>query len=178
MTSLLRSAASASLQPWPPYKIPGRPTSPTCLSNIPSSTSSSTLSTPPTKKRGKIFTAFSVLTILITCLGLLGLISFTTQQRQKEISIRKILGASISEIIPLLTRNFVLLVGLSLPYRLPRRLLAFMHQWLSHFSYSTGITVIPFLLSALTVLLLTLLTVLFHTIKAAMADPAKGLRTE
>jgi putative ABC transport system permease protein len=129
------------------------------------------------QKRGKIFTVFSVLTILITCLGLLGLISFTTQQRQKEISIRKILGAGMTEIIPLLTRNFVLLVGLSCFIAFPIAYW-FMHQWLLHFSYNTGISITPFLLSALTVLLLTLLTVLFHTVKAAMADPAKGLRTE
>jgi putative ABC transport system permease protein len=129
------------------------------------------------QKRGKIFTIFSVLTILITCLGLLGLISFTTQQRQKEISIRKILGAGVSQIIPLLTRNFVLLVGLSCLIAFPIAYW-FMHQWLGNFSYNTGLTVAPFALSALTVLLLTLLTVLFHTIKAAMADPAKGLRTE
>jgi len=65
------------------------------------------------EKRGKIFTAFSVLTILITCLGLLGLIAFTTEQRQKEISIRKVMGANVGQIIPLITRNFIALVGLS-----------------------------------------------------------------
>ncbi|HXB95899.1 MAG TPA: ABC transporter permease, partial [Puia sp.] len=65
------------------------------------------------QRRGQIFSAFSVLTILITCLGLLGLIAFTTQQRQKEISMRKILGAGMGQLVTLLTRNFVALVGIS-----------------------------------------------------------------
>jgi len=65
------------------------------------------------QKRGKIFTVFSILTILITCLGLLGLIVFTTQQRQKEISIRKKMGAGVGEIVPLITTNFIVLVGIS-----------------------------------------------------------------
>jgi putative ABC transport system permease protein len=129
------------------------------------------------QKRGKIFTSFSILTILITCLGLLGLIAFTTQQRQKEISIRKIMGAGIGQIVPLLTTNFIILVGVSCLFACP---VAgwFMHKWLQIFTYRTGLTVVPFLLSALTVLLITMLTVAFHTLKAALANPAKSLRTE
>jgi len=129
------------------------------------------------QKRGKIFTAFSILTILITCLGLLGLIAFITQQRQKEISIRKILGAGLGEIIPLITRNFVYLVGISCLVAFPVAWL-FMDKWLKVFPYNTGLTVAPFLLSALTVLLITLLTVIFHTLRAAIANPAKSLRSE
>jgi putative ABC transport system permease protein len=129
------------------------------------------------QKRGKIFTAFSVLTILITCLGLLGLIAFTTEQRQKEISIRKIMGAGIRQIVPLITGNFVLLVGLSCLVAFPVAYL-FMDKWLKIFPYNTGLTITPFLLSALTVLLITLLTVIFHTVKAAITNPAKSLRTE
>lgn len=129
------------------------------------------------QKRGKIFTAFSILTILITCLGLLGLIAFITQQRQKEISIRKIMGAGLSQIVPLITGNFVLLVGLSCLIAFPVAYF-FMSKWLSIFPYNTGLSVIPFLLSALTVLFITLLTVIFHTVKAAIANPAKSLRTE
>ena len=129
------------------------------------------------QKRGKIFTAFSILTILITCLGLLGLIAFTTEQRQKEISIRKIMGAGIGQIISLMTANFVLLVGISCFIAFPVAWL-FMNNWLKIFPYNTGLTVMPFLLSALAVLAITLLTVIFHTIKVAVANPAKGLRTE
>jgi putative ABC transport system permease protein len=129
------------------------------------------------QKRGKIFTTFSILTILITCLGLLGLIAFTTQQRQKEISIRKIMGAGIGEIVPLLTVNFVVLVGLSCLVAFPVAGL-FMHNWLKIFTYSTGLTVLPFVLSALTVLLITMLTVTFHTVKAAVANPSESLRMD
>ncbi|SRR5579871_448 len=129
------------------------------------------------QKRGKIFTAFSVLTILITCLGLLGLIAFTTEQRQKEISIRKIMGASVAQIVPLITRNFVFLVGISCLIAFPVAYF-FMDKWLKLFSYNTGLGVAPFLLSAFAVLLITLLTVIFHTVKAAIANPAKSLRAE
>ncbi len=129
------------------------------------------------QKRGKIFTAFSILTILITCLGLLGLIAFTTEQRQKEISIRKILGAGMREIVPLMTKNFVLLVGISCLIAFPVAYL-FMDKWLQIFPYNTGLTVAPFLLSALVVLAITLLTVIFHTVKAALMNPTKSLRTE
>ena len=129
------------------------------------------------QKRGKIFTAFSILTILITCLGLLGLIAFTTEQRQKEISIRKVMGAGIRQIVPLITTNFVLLVGISCLIAFPIAYL-FMDKWLKIFPYNTGLTVAPFLLSALVVLLITMLTVIFHTIRAAVANPVKSLRTE
>ena len=129
------------------------------------------------QKRGKIFTSFSILTVFITCLGLLGLIAFTTQQRQKEISIRKIMGAGIAQIVPLLTTNFILLVGISCLIACPVAGL-FMHKWLKIFTYSTGLQVMPFVFSALTVLLISMMTVIFHTLKAAVANPSKSLRTE
>jgi putative ABC transport system permease protein len=129
------------------------------------------------QKRGKIFTAFSILTIAITCLGLLGLIAFTTEQRQKEMSIRKVLGAGMGQIVPLLTRNFVYLVGFSCLIAFPVAWI-FMHQWLKIFPYNTGLGPTPFLLSAVSVLLITLLTVIFHAVRAALANPAKSLKTE
>ena len=129
------------------------------------------------QKRGKIFTSFSILTVLITCLGLLGLIAFTTQQRQKEISIRKILGAGVGEIVPLITTNFILLVGLSCIVAFPVAYL-FMNKWLQIFPYNTGLSVFPFVMSALIVLAITLLTVIFHTMKAALTNPVTSLRTE
>jgi putative ABC transport system permease protein len=129
------------------------------------------------QKRGKIFTAFSVLTILITCLGLLGLIAFTTQQRQKEISIRKVMGADTRQLVPLITKNFVLLVGISCLIAFPVAWY-FMDKWLDIFPYNTGLSAFPFILSAIAILLITLLTVSFHTLKAALANPVKSLRTE
>ena len=129
------------------------------------------------QKRGKIFTTFSGLTILITCLGLLGLIAFTTEQRKKEISIRKVMGASVGQIVPMITRNFLFLVGISCFIAFPVAFW-FMDQWLKLFSYSTGLTPAPFLFAALTVLGITLLTVIFHSVRAAVANPVEGLRSE
>lgn len=129
------------------------------------------------QKRGKIFTAFSVLTILITCLGLLGLIAFTTEQRQKEISIRKVMGANVTQIIPLVTRNFAALVGLSCFIAFPVAWY-FMSNWLKIFPYNTGLSITPFIFSAMVVLLITMLTVIFHTLRAAVANPVKALRAE
>jgi putative ABC transport system permease protein len=129
------------------------------------------------QKRGKIFVAFSALTIVITCLGLLGLIAFTTEQRQKEISIRKVMGANVGQIVPLIIRNFVALIGLSCVIAFPVAWY-FMDKWLKIFTYNTGLAVAPFILSACAVLLITLLTVIFHTLKAALANPVRALRTE
>jgi putative ABC transport system permease protein len=129
------------------------------------------------QRRGKIFTAFSGLTIIITCLGLLGLIAFITEQRRKEISIRKVLGASVGTLVPMVTGNFVLLVGISCLFACPVAWF-FMYKWLNAFPYHSRLSVAPFLLSALAVLLITLLTVIFHALRAAVANPAKSLRTE
>ncbi|HLX93019.1 MAG TPA: ABC transporter permease [Puia sp.] len=129
------------------------------------------------QKRGKIFTTFSILTIMITCLGLLGLVAFTTQQRQKEISIRKIMGAGVAEISQLITSNFILLVGISCLFAFPVAYF-FMDKWLNIFPYKTRLTFTPFLGSGLVVLAITLLTVIYHTIRAALANPSRALRTE
>ncbi len=129
------------------------------------------------QKRGKLFSTFSVLTILVTCLGLLGLIAFTTEQRQKEISIRKVLGARLGQLVPLIAGNFVALIGLSCLIAFPVSWY-FMNSWLDLFVYNTGLSVAPFLLSVVVVLLITLATVLFHTIKAALANPVESLRDE
>jgi putative ABC transport system permease protein len=127
--------------------------------------------------RGRIFTAFSVLTIVITCLGLVGLIAFTTEQRRKEISIRKVLGADLVRIVPLVARGFVALVGISCLIAFPVAWY-FMHRWLEAFPYKTGLNPGVFVLSALVVLLITIATISFHTIKAAITNPVKSLRTE
>jgi len=107
----------------------------------------------------------------------LGLIAFTTEQRQKEMSIRKVMGAGLGQIVPLLTRNFVYLVGFSCLIAFPVAWI-FMDKWLKIFPYNTGLSPTPFLLSALSVLLITLLTVTFHAVRAALANPSKALKTE
>ena len=107
----------------------------------------------------------------------MGLVAFTTQQKQKEIGIRKVMGAGVGQIVPLVTKNFVVLVGISCLIAFPVAYL-FMDKWLKIFPYNTGLSLTPFLLSALTVLVITLLTVSFHALKAAVANPVKSLRTE
>jgi putative ABC transport system permease protein len=129
------------------------------------------------QKRGKIFAAFSVLTIMITCLGLLGLTAFTTQQRQKEISVRRVMGANIAQIVSLVTVSYLWLALIAALIAFPVAFY-FMHKWLSIFPYNPGLSVIPFILSALVIVVTAVITVMIHSTKAALANPAKSLRTE
>lgn len=129
------------------------------------------------QKRGKIFAAFSILTIIITCLGLLGLTAFTTQQKQKEISIRRVMGASISQIVSLIARNYLWLALIAACVAFPVAYY-FMNNWLKVFSYSVGLSFIPFLLSAFFIVFTALATASFHSAKAALSKPANNLRAE
>ncbi len=129
------------------------------------------------QKRGKIFAAFSILTILITCLGLLGLTAFTTQQKQKEISIRRVLGASIFQVVTLIARNYIWLSLIAAALAFPIAGI-FMYNWLQIFSYNVGLSAFPFILSALIIVVTASATASFHSAKAAMSSPAKVLKTE
>jgi putative ABC transport system permease protein len=129
------------------------------------------------QKRGKIFAAFSILTIIITCLGLLGLTAFTTQQRQKEISIRRVLGASTMEVVTIVTRNYLWLALIAAAIAFPVAWY-FMDKWLKVFPYNTGLSVVPFVVSACIILITALATASFHSAKAAWTKPVKSLRTE
>jgi len=129
------------------------------------------------QQRGKIFAALSILTIIITCLGLLGLTAFTTQQKQKEISIRRVMGASISQIVTLVARNYLLLALIAAAIAFPVAYY-FMHNWLKIFTYSAGLSFIPFIVSAFAIVLTAVLTAMYHSAKAALSKPAKNLRTE
>ena len=129
------------------------------------------------QKRGKIFAAFSILTIIITCLGLLGLTAFTTQQKQKEISMRRVLGASVMNVVTLITKNYLWLTLIAAAIAFP---LAgyFMNKWLNIFPYNTGLSVIPFILSALVIVITAASTAMYHSAKAALTKPARNLKTE
>jgi len=129
------------------------------------------------QKRGKIFAAFSLLTIIITCLGLLGLTAFTTQQKQKEISIRRVMGASVGQIVGMITRNYLWLSLIAACIAFPVAYY-FMNNWLKVFSYNPGLSLIPFVVSALFIVFTAVITASFHSAKAALAKPAKNLRTE
>jgi putative ABC transport system permease protein len=129
------------------------------------------------QKRGKIFAAFSVLTIIITCLGLLGLTAYTTQQKQKEISIRRVMGASILQVVTMITRNYLWLALISSFIAFPVAWY-FMSNWLKVFPYNAGISALPFVVSALVIVFTAASTAMFHSARAALANPADNLRSE
>jgi len=120
---------------------------------------------------------FAGIAILISCLGLFGLAAFTAQKRQKEIGIRKVIGASVANITTMLSGEFLQLVVLAHLIALPLAWWA-LSQWLLGFAYRVEMGPEVFVITALTVVLITLATISYQAIKAAMADPVKSLRTE
>ncbi|WCT13282.1 ABC transporter permease [Mucilaginibacter jinjuensis] len=126
---------------------------------------------------GKLASVFAVLAIFISCLGLFGVASFVAEQRIKEIGIRKVLGASVISIWGSLSRDFVVLVAIALFIAVPVSWY-FMHQWLQHYTYRTALSWWVFALTGAGAVLITLLTVSYHSIKAALANPVKSLRSE
>ncbi|KAA2241349.1 FtsX-like permease family protein [Chitinophaga agrisoli] len=126
---------------------------------------------------GKLSRVFAVLAIIISCLGLFGLAAYTAERRVKEIGIRKVLGASAAGITGLLSKDFLQLVGVAALIAFP---LAWwgMHSWLQQYAYRINISGWVFVATAFLCLFITLLTVSFQAIKAAMANPIKSLRTE
>jgi putative ABC transport system permease protein len=126
---------------------------------------------------GKLFLNFAILAIFISCLGLLGLASYSTNQRTKEIGIRKVMGASVQGIINLLSKDFLALVFISFFIAMPVAWY-FMHSWLKDFHYRTDISWWVFVLSGLLALVIAVLTVSFQAIRAAVTNPVKSLRAE
>lgn len=126
---------------------------------------------------GKLASVFAVLAIFISCLGLFGLASFIAEKRTKEIGIRKVLGASLYNLWKLLSIDFVLLVVISCCIAVP---IAYylLHQWLQKYDYRTEISWWIFALAIASAVIITLLTVSFQAIKAALTNPVKCLRTE
>jgi putative ABC transport system permease protein len=129
------------------------------------------------QKRGAIFSIFSVITIAIACLGLLGLASYTTEQRTREIGIRKVVGAGVNNIIYMILQDFVLLVLIGIVLALPAAWWS-MKNWLNHFAYRINISAVTFILAALVALTITFLTIGYHTLRAAYSNPADSLREE
>ena len=125
----------------------------------------------------QIFRIFSLLAIFIACLGLLGLTSFTTQQRTKEIGIRKVLGASVSSIVLLLSKEFVKLVAVANIIAWPVAYYI-MKNWLQDFAYRIDIGIETFVLGGVLALLIALITVGYQAVKAATANPVDALRYE
>ncbi|MBD0376635.1 MAG: ABC transporter permease, partial [Flavisolibacter sp.] len=125
----------------------------------------------------KLFIILVILGIVIACLGLLGLATFAAQQRVKEIGIRKVLGASVVNVVQLLSKDFIKLVIIAFAVATPIAWYA-VHQWLQDFAYRIDILWWVFPLAGLIAVLIALFTISFQSIKAAMANPVKNLRTE
>ena len=126
---------------------------------------------------GKLAGFFAALAIAISCLGLFGLTSFVAEQRKKEIGVRKILGASVFNLWTLLSKDFVTLVLISFLVAIPMAYY-FMHNWLQNYQYRTAMSWWVFLAAGCGALTITLVTVSFQSIKAALMNPVKSLRTE
>ncbi len=126
---------------------------------------------------GQIFSAAFVIAIFVACLGLLGLAAFTSEQRTKEIGIRKAMGASVWNLAILLCRDFIILVGVANLIAWPIIYLA-MDRWLQHFAYRIELSATPFVLGSLLILGIALLTVSTQAWKAARTNPAETLRCE
>jgi putative ABC transport system permease protein len=124
-----------------------------------------------------IINAFTMMAIVISCLGLFGLAAFSAEKRIKEISIRKVLGATNNGIVGLLSGDFVKLVGIAFVIATPIAWWA-MHRWLESFVYKVEIQWWMFVLAGILAMAIALLTVVFQAIKAAVANPVKGLRSE
>jgi putative ABC transport system permease protein len=129
------------------------------------------------KQTGQLFISFAVFAIFIACLGLLGLVTYAAEQRMKEIGIRKVLGARVGGIVGLLSKDFALLIGIAALIAFPIAWWA-MYTWLKGFAYRTGISWWIFLVAGVSALAIALLTVSVQTIRAAVANPVKSLRSE
>lgn len=126
---------------------------------------------------GNLFLYFAILAIFISCLGLLGLVSYSTIQRTREIGIRKVMGASVSGIVHLVSIEFLQLLLIAFVIASPIAWLV-MHRWLEDFSYRLPISWWIFFVSGLIAIMIALLTVSFEAVKAAIANPVISLRTE
>lgn len=129
------------------------------------------------QRTGVLFNIFAVVAILISCLGLFGLAAFTAQVKTKEIGIRKVLGATVANIIQLLAKDFISLVFISLVIAIPVGWWA-MNSWLQDFVYRISISWWTFLVAGMMAIMITVITVGMHALKAALANPVKSLKEE
>ena len=125
----------------------------------------------------KLASIFAVLAIFISCIGLFGLAAYTAEQRTKEIGIRKVLGASVTEMVELLSRDFLKLVIISCVIAFPIGWWS-MNSWLQNYQYRTSIQWWVFGIAGVSALLLAVITVSYQALKAALSNPIKSLRTQ
>jgi putative ABC transport system permease protein len=126
---------------------------------------------------GKIMNLFASIAIILACLGLFGLSAYAAQQRIKEIGVRKVLGASVANIVFVLSKDFIKLSAIAILIAFPVAWWA-MNHWLQNYQYRVNIEWWVFVITGIATVLLALLTISFQSIKAAVANPVKSLRTE
>ena len=129
------------------------------------------------QRTGTLFITFAIFAIFIACLGLFGLVTYAAEQRTKEIGVRKVLGASVSGLVSMLSKDFAKLVLIAAIIAFPIAWWA-MNKWLQSFAYRITISVWVFVIAGVAAIMIALLTVSFQAIKAALANPVKSLRTE
>jgi putative ABC transport system permease protein len=129
------------------------------------------------EKRGQIFTMFTILAIIIACLGLFGLASYMVEQRTKEIGIRKVFGANENVIVRLISRDFIILITISIIIALPAAFYI-MSNWLENYVYQTKISLLLMAGAALLTVIITLITISYKAYQAAVLNPASSLKTE
>jgi len=129
------------------------------------------------QRTGTLFTTFAAIAIFISCLGLFGLATYTAQVKTKEIGIRKVLGASVSSVVQLISKDFLKLVIIATVIATPLAYWA-MNKWLQGFAYRTNIGWGTFVLAGIIAVLIAIITVSFQAIKAAVANPVESLRSE
>jgi putative ABC transport system permease protein len=129
------------------------------------------------QRSGKLFTVFSGLAIIIACVGLFGLSAYTASLRTKEIGVRKVLGSTVGDVVILLSKDFTKLVLIAFVLAVPLGWWM-MDQWLSNFAYRIDLSLMSFLLAGILALLIALITVSYQSIKAAMVNPIKSLKSE
>jgi ABC-type antimicrobial peptide transport system permease subunit len=126
---------------------------------------------------GSLAGLFAILAVFISCLGLFGLASFVAEQRTKEIGIRKVLGATVASLWKMLSKDFIFLTVIACGIAIPISLV-FMNNWLTQYEYRVPLTWEIFVIAAGGTILLTLITVSFQALRAAVANPVRNLRSE
>ena len=129
------------------------------------------------RRVGTVALAFALLAIIIACLGLFGLATYIAEQRTKEIGIRKVLGASVTNIVKMLSKDFVKLVMLAFVIATPIAWW-FMNQWLQDFAFRINLSWLIFVATGAVALVVALITLSFQAIRAAVANPVDSLKTE
>jgi len=129
------------------------------------------------QRTGQIMNAAMLIAIFISCMGLFGLVTFTAEQRKKEIGIRKVLGATVADVTAMLANEFVILIGIAFLIASPVAWY-FINKWLDGFAFRISISLWIFLLAGFATVLIALITISYQSIKAALANPVKSLRSE